>query len=269
MGSGQPPRRTTDPSRATSLAGYPAASSHSGAASPRTMAAVEAALAVSQVSATTVAVRHVTRAEPPERGSTMWWTETPSAERHLRTVVDEVATAPWAMAITSASRASSGSIALSSTTVMRQPPSGARPAVAMSPPRLTRTPASGPTAPRAASAARSAARPLPVDPRSSSTSMGMRSVRAATSRSTVDQPGTVPVRRVRKGRSMRSRSRSKSASYPMTRSARPTVGSTAPPDLRAASSAPPTARASSGLAATVRPRVAWRRISSESGRNRE
>ena len=75
----------------------------------------------------------------------------------------------------------SAAVSLSSPARIRQPPSGARPDVPMSPPRLTRTPPSGAAA-RAAAAARSDASALPVEPRSSSTPAGTRTVLVRASR---------------------------------------------------------------------------------------
>jgi hypothetical protein len=69
-GSGQPPARTTSPSVATRRAARALPASQSSAASPRTIAAVAAVLASTQVAATTEAVRHADSTGSPLRGST-------------------------------------------------------------------------------------------------------------------------------------------------------------------------------------------------------
>src|SRR5436190_19678741 len=56
--AGHPPTRITLPSRATSRAGRPRSASHFGASWPSTIAAVLAVLAVTQLRAATVTVRH-------------------------------------------------------------------------------------------------------------------------------------------------------------------------------------------------------------------
>src|SRR5437773_450806 len=130
------------------------------AASPRTIAAVDAMLASRQVAAATVTVRKGPVAGRLVRGSMMWWsTAVPRVQR--RTVVLEVATPPAGTQITSPS--ASGLTRLSSSMWIRQPPEGGVPAIAMSPPRLTSTPPV-PAAARAALAARSTASAFAAEP---------------------------------------------------------------------------------------------------------
>jgi hypothetical protein len=194
--------------------------------------------------------------------------------RHQRTVVLDVATAPSRIAITSASSpgtSASGGVVLSCVTRIAQPPGGTAPAIAMSPPRLTSTPASAPPmASSAAAAARSAASALPVEPRSISTPCGARIVAASASNASVRQPGTRSIRRrigaARPG--SRVAITAKSSSYPIRFSARPIVGSHRPSVARAAQIAAPIAVASSGLSATVSPARRLTSMSSLSGRKR-
>ena len=96
--SGQPAIPTTLPSRRTRRAASPDRSSHSGAASPSTIAAVLAAFASTHVAAATLAVLQISGAGCPVRGSTMWWRSTPPL-RHRRIVVLEVARPPSRKAI--------------------------------------------------------------------------------------------------------------------------------------------------------------------------
>ena len=63
---------TAVPSRCTSLAGNRSRSSHSGAASPRRIAAVLAAFASTQVAAATLAARQQDSTGSPVRGAMMW-----------------------------------------------------------------------------------------------------------------------------------------------------------------------------------------------------
>ncbi len=116
----------------------------------------------------------------------------------------------------------------------------------------------------------SAASALPMDPRSISTRAGVLTTRASGSKRTASQPGTASTAGAGKpaGLSTCPRIHSKSRSYPASRSARPTVGSTAPPVRYAARSEAPIAVASSGLTMTSAPARALRRDSSLSGRNR-
>ena len=236
--------------------------SHFSAASPRTIAAVAAVLASTHDPATTVAVRHGPRAGSPVVGSMMWCSSMlPRVQR--RTVVLEVATAPPRSAITSPSV--SAAIALSSATRTGHPSGGTSPAVAMSPPSDTRT--APPRIARCAlAAARSAAKALPVDPRSSSTPGGRAMVRLSRSKRMLRQPGTGSTRKV-SGPALRAR-RGKSSSYPTTRIALPTVGSTAPSLSRAARRDAATASANRALTATGRPWCAFTVASSLSGRKR-
>src|SRR5437899_5810755 len=101
------------------------------AASPRTIAAVDAMLASTQVAATTVTVRNGPVAGRLVCGSMMWCsTAVPRVQR--RTVVLDVAAPPAGTQITSASAA--GATRLSAALWIRQPPEGGVQAVAMSPP---------------------------------------------------------------------------------------------------------------------------------------
>ena len=221
-----------------------------------------AMLASTQFPATTDTVRHGLSAGRPVRGSTRWW-RVESPRRQRRTVVLEVASAPPCRAITSPSLP--GSALLSSATRTRQPSCGGYPAVAMSPPIPTST-LPPPIASCAASAARSLASAFPLEPRSSSTPDGNRTVRERASNWTACQPG-IGWRRSSSGL-VRSASRSKSRSYPMRRIAPPTVGSASPPLSLAPRRASSIARASKGLTSTGRPGRAFRRLSSLSGRKR-
>ena len=74
----------TSPSRETRRAGSPASASHRGARAPRTIAAVLAMLASTQVAAATLTVRHTSSAGPARRGSRMWW-RAPVPDPHRRT----------------------------------------------------------------------------------------------------------------------------------------------------------------------------------------
>ena len=135
----------------------------------------------------------------------------------------------------------------------------------MSPPRLTSTP------PRciavwAACAARSAARALPVEPRSSSTPAGRNTLCEARSTWTTCQPGTLRARKLTGPRS--SVIREKSSLYPAILIAVPTVGSTAPCVTLAAVRAVVTAVANNGLTLMVRPASAFNLLSSLSARKR-
>ena len=89
------------------------------------------------------------------------------------------------VSIATTSPAASVGVSLSSAIRIRQPPAGALPATAMSPPSDTSTPpppGGPPIAAWAAAAARSDARPLPVEPRSSSTPRLARTSRRTGSR---------------------------------------------------------------------------------------
>ena len=86
--SGQPHVYAAVPSRRTSRAGRPASSSQATAFSPRTIAAVLAELASTQVPAATLTVRQTSAAGAPLRGSTMWCSSAspgaPAAHRGAR-----------------------------------------------------------------------------------------------------------------------------------------------------------------------------------------
>ncbi len=71
---GQPPTARTEPSWATRRAGSRRSSSHSTAAAPLIMAAVEAVLASTQVSPATDTVRQGASTGRPVEGSIRWWT---------------------------------------------------------------------------------------------------------------------------------------------------------------------------------------------------
>jgi hypothetical protein len=70
----------------------PRSSSHTGAAGPRTIAAVDAAFASTAVAAAQVTCVQVTSAGSPVRGSMMWWRRRPPYVQ-MRFWVDEVANA--------------------------------------------------------------------------------------------------------------------------------------------------------------------------------
>ncbi len=178
-----PPRWRTRPSWATSRAGSPSRSSQAHAWAPRTSAAVVAMFASAQLAAATLTVRHVERAGEPVRGSMMWCIVRPSW-RQRRTVVLEVASPPPQIEIVCPG--ASGPLRWSSVTCTRQPPAGAAPQVAMSPPTLTS--AAQAPARAAACAARSAAHALAVAPRSRRMPAGTRTVPLAASTRTVRHP---------------------------------------------------------------------------------
>ena len=99
------------------------------------MAAVEAALASSALAAAQVTCAQGEAAVRPVRGSTMWWrrsSDTPVAQ--VRFWVEDVAKACPAPVTTWRGEPLAASMPI------RQPPAGRSPAVAMSPPRLTRNP---------------------------------------------------------------------------------------------------------------------------------
>ena len=160
-------------------------SSHATAAAPRTIAAVLAVFASVQVPAATLTVRQHERAGWPVAGSTMWCIRRPSRDQ-VRTVVLEVARPPEMIA--TVWPGASGPAAWSSVTRTRQPPAGAGPATAMSPPRLTRTPQ--PSCRAISSAQRSAARALAVAPRSSCAPPASVARGGPVSSRTLRQPGT-------------------------------------------------------------------------------
>ena len=114
------------------------------------------------------------------------WCSCTSPATQRRTVVPEVARPPVASA--TVGPGSSSSAAWSSAIRTGQPPSGAGPATATSPPRLTSTPVAEACA--AHCALRSAASAFAVAPRSSSTSRSTRTVRRSVSSSIRRQPGT-------------------------------------------------------------------------------
>ena len=146
-----------------------------------------------------------------------------------------------------------------------QPPADGWPAMAMSPPRLTRTPPR-PVARHAAAAARSAPSPLAVAPRSRQTPAGSRSRRPSSV--TQRQPGTGPGTAAGQAGPGSAAMDAKSRSYPSALSAPPTVGSTMPPVHRAAARATRIASASPGLTQCTRRRERRMREISESSRNR-
>src|SRR6266852_4559957 len=156
------------------------------AASPITIAAVDAMFASTHEAATTLAVRQRPATGRPVDGSMMWWRTTPPRV-HRRTVVLEVAIPPdWMVMVSSSS--SMGAL-LSSLICTAHPSGGGSPATAMSPPRLTSTPPA-PTALYAAAAPRSTASALAVAPRSISTLGGIHTVLAASSNWIAFHPGT-------------------------------------------------------------------------------
>jgi hypothetical protein len=132
-------------------------------------------LASTQFEAATDTVRQCSAAGAPVRGSTMWCAA-PPRRRQRRTVVLDVDKPPEA--IRSSCPGASGPARWLSATRTAHPPGGAAPAVAMSPPRLTRTPSAS-LAASARRAARSAARAFAVAPRSSRTPAGTRTVAAS------------------------------------------------------------------------------------------
>ena len=143
---------------------------------PRSSAAVAAMFACAQSAAATLTVRQ--RCAPARRcaGSIMWcivWPRVAPAA-HGRARRRE----PSRARSRSSAPGRVGSLRWSSVTLIAQPPGGAGPAVAMSPPRLTSTPQ--PLAgERGARAARSAAHALAVAPRSRRTPRGTRTVERA------------------------------------------------------------------------------------------
>src|SRR3979411_2725744 len=91
------------PSFSTRRAGKRQLFNHSMAASPWTMAAVDAVLASRQVAATTVTVRNGPTVGRLVFGSMMWWSSSPPRD-HRRTVVLEVATPPAGTQLTAPAR---------------------------------------------------------------------------------------------------------------------------------------------------------------------
>ena len=233
--------------------------SQSVARSPSTMAAVAAVLASTHVPATTVAVRHgpgrqtrggvhdvMSDARRPSSGGRSC-SRSPSRRRRSRSL----------------RLGASGACALSSAPATRQPPIGGGPAVARSPPRLTRTPQPE----RGRRRLRPGPRRAPCR-----SSRGRARRRAGRGRSG------------RRGRGGSCASRGPRSTTNVTgavagevgevavvaerRSAPPTVGSTAPSVIRAARDATPMAWKSSGLTRMARSGCSWSRSSSLSGRNR-
>ena len=151
------------------------------------IAAVAAVFASAQVEAATDTVRHTGAAGRAVRGSRMWCSTSPP-RRQRRAVVDDVASPPSRIVTTwlGPPGGSPGSAVLSCTR-MRQPSPGGSPATAVSPPRLTSTPQPSSAAIRAA--ARSAAQPFTVAPRSSWTPAGTVSSPATGSTRTDRHPG--------------------------------------------------------------------------------
>ena len=204
------------------------------------IAAVLTVLAARQVCAATLTVRHTGSADHPVRGSRMWWTRSAPRRHRRRIVLDVASAAPDGSATEPA-----GSSA-SSWTSTCQPPSGAGPAVAMSPPRLMSTPL--PVARWTRSAQRSAAIALAVAPRSSTTPGG--TVTTRSSRVTIDHlAGMLIDAATAVGVSSVAMSRS----YPRAIIAAPIVGSTSPSVWRAAVSAASSRSASSSLTSSRPP----------------
>ena len=167
-GRGQPLSASTEPSVRTRRQGCPMADRRAGAASPHTIAAVLAALAMTHVGAATETSCQQVLALSPVAGSTMWCTWRP-ARRQLRTDVPELARPPWRRATTTSAVA--GSAAQSADIPTAQPSSGA-PATETSPPRFTST--GVPVNAAILAAARSDASALAVAPRSRTTPSGAR-----------------------------------------------------------------------------------------------
>ena len=166
--AGQPATVTTDPSSPTNSptrrAGSRSRRSHPGAALPRTIDAVLAVFASTQVAAVTDTVRQGEAAGSPVRGFSTWCsTRSPRTQR--RADVLEVASPPAAMATVDVGPVTSSSGRPGrSWTRTTQPPGGGGPATATSPPRLTRTPQ--PSRAAISAAALSAANAFAVAPRS-------------------------------------------------------------------------------------------------------
>ncbi len=136
--------------------------------------------AATQVAAATVTVRQHELAGSPVLGAMMWCTVVPP-RRQDRPSTLEVARPPSLISTVCLMRTLSVVVSkrASSATPTSQPPSGAGPATLMSPPRLTRAPAS--VAAAIAAAARSAANAFAVAPRSRSTPSGTVTVPPAVS----------------------------------------------------------------------------------------
>ncbi|OPZ47837.1 MAG: hypothetical protein BWY91_03278 [bacterium ADurb.BinA028] len=160
----------------------PCACSQAGASGPRTMAAVEAALASRAEAPAQLTWAHVDGAVRPVLGSTMWWARLwPGSVAQVRSRVDEVAR-PWPVVVTTWATAPSAVC-----TPTLQPPAGSRPLTAMSPPRLTRNPPGNRSANSPAMV--SAANALAVAPRSMRQPAGT-VTRSDASISTFSHPGT-------------------------------------------------------------------------------
>src|SRR6185312_2877372 len=171
--AGQPATRCTVPDSSTRRDGSPSAASQSGARRPRTIAAVLAVFAPTQLAAVTVTVRQTGSAGRPVRGSSTWWKAVPP-RRQRRTAVLDVARPPPCIRTTGPACPGvvTSSRAVSSVSRTGQPAGGTGPAAARSPPTLTRTPA--PVSAAIAAAARSTASAFAVAPRSSAVPGGIR-----------------------------------------------------------------------------------------------
>jgi hypothetical protein len=178
---------TVVPSSRTSRAGRFISVSQPTADAPRTMQAVLTMLASRARPAATLTVRQMDLAGFPVAGSMMWCSFRPWLSQ-ARTVVLDVASPPALMA--TVWPGASGPAAWSSVTRTRQPPAGASPATAMSPPRLTSTAQSSRSA--ITSAQRSAAQALAVAPRSSWAPPVSVTRGGSVLSSTLRQPGTRP-----------------------------------------------------------------------------
>ena len=217
-------RRRRRPSRrtATSRAGSCSSSSHSGARSPSTIAAVLAVFASTHDAAATespsatrrsrgrpCAGRRCDAARPPDSPSAARVSpRSPGRRPRSRRPARDLERRAWSSAIRTG-----------------QPPSGASPATAMSPPRMTSTPSAVARAPPGR--ARSAASAFAVAPRSSSTPFGastVRRVRVELDRAPARAGRRGPERVFRRGRERRR----SVASYPARRSVRRRSGRRVP-----------------------------------------
>ena len=216
-----------------------------------------AMLASRRDAAATLTVRHGDSTGEPVAGSSRWWAG-PWPVCHIRTVTLEVARPPSRMAMQGAVGAEVGPVVVGDedrpATVGRR----ARDGDVASERHEHATP---PDPSVAAAAARSAARPLAVAPRSRSTPPGSRTVPAARSRCTSCQPGNGD-RWTRRGRAGRPPRRSRGRSRAPGRGAPGGVDSAS--GEAAARRAASRAVNSSGEMATGRPPERLRDRSSES-----
>ena len=135
--SGHPPTAVTSPARRPAARAVRVRPASAGAAPERIIAAVEAMFASVQLAAATLTVLQVSCTGAPVSGSMMWCIVRP-AWLQRRTEVLDVARPPERIETVWPGRRAVAAVIVGHATC--QPPSGASPVVAMSPPMLTSTP---------------------------------------------------------------------------------------------------------------------------------